>query len=203
MSQGYGTFGATGGAPPKTKGWVALTIGLVCMLILAPISFGVGLWLGVQRGSDAFIGPAWTTSAPKQLDAATNYVVFADTKVDMPIQGRCGALDPAGTFIDFTSSSGSVTINEQSELASFTSTSAGSYQLQCGGTSLRVIGEAQVQDLAKDVGIPLLVGVGSAVLLGILGLILTIIGIVRLVSSNNRRKQFQLGQQPGWSPGRQ
>lgn len=206
MSQGYGTFGVTGGTPPKTKGWMALAIGLICMLLLAPASFGAGLWLGVQRGTDALGGEPWTASAPKQLDASKSYVVFADSSLNTQNQGQCGALDPAGTKIDFTSSTGNLTINDQSQLGKFTSTTAGAYQLQCGNASLRVIGEAQAQDIAKNVGIPVLVGTGGAVLLGLLGLILTIVGIVRLVSSNSRRKHFQMGQQggqPGWGPGPQ
>lgn len=186
---------------PRTRGWWPLAIGLVCMLLLAPTSFGVGLWLGVHRGTQAFQGGSWTSSAPKQLDGATTYVIYAANGVSTRAGDRCGAVDPAGTFIPFTSSSGNVTINDQTEQGSFTTTTAGSYRLNCGDVSLRVISDQQVAGLGKDIGIPIAVGVGGSIVLGLLGLILTIVGIVQLVGSNSRRKQWQMGQQGQWGPG--
>lgn len=185
---------------PRTRGWWPLAIGLVCMLLLAPTSFGVGLWVGVHRGTQAFQGDAWSASAPKQLEAATTYVVYAAGDISAQLRGRCGAVDPAGTFIPFTSSTGNVTVNNQTERGSFTTTAAGSYRLNCGNVSLRVISDKQVAGLGKDIGIPVAVGVGGAIVLGLLGLVLTIVGIVRLVGSNNRRKQWQMAQ-PQWGPG--
>ena len=203
MTQDFNGFNPKNNDQPRTKGWVLLAIGLVCMVILAPSVFALGVWLGVNRGTDSFKGAPWTSSSPKALNATTSYVVFSDKNVSTT--GQCGAVDPSGAFIAFTSSSTKVTVNDQSELATFTSTSVGEYRLQGGDASLRVVGQQQVDKLAKDVGVPVLVGLGAAVLLGLVGLILTIVGIVRLVSSNGRRKQWQLNQQmnqqPNWGPG--
>ncbi|MEO8850337.1 MAG: hypothetical protein ABI360_01295 [Allobranchiibius sp.] len=202
MTQDFKNFDPSNNDRPRTKGWIALAIGLVCMIVLAPSLFAIGVWLGVQNGTDSFKGAPWTTSAPKTLNGATGYVVFSDKNVSTT--GQCGAIDPSGTFIPFTSKTSSVTVNNQSELATFTTKSAGEYRLQCGDASLRVIGQEQADKLAKDVGVPVLIGLGAAVLLGLVGLVLTIVGIVRLVSSNGRRKQWQMDQQggqPNWGPG--
>lgn len=201
MAQEPGTFDSKHAGPPRTHGWWPLAIGLVCMLLLAPTAFGVGVWLGVHRGTQAFQGGSWTASSPKQLDASTTYVIYAASGVSTQVAGRCGAVDPAGAFIQFNSSSGNVTVNDQSERGTFTTTTAGSYRLNCGDVSLRVISNKQVEGLGKDIGIPIAVGVGGAALLGLVGLVLTIVGIVRLVGSNNRRKQWQMSQHPQWAPG--
>ncbi|MDQ2850369.1 MAG: hypothetical protein M3Y49_06480 [Actinomycetota bacterium] len=207
MAQNYGGFDARNAAPPPTRGWWPLAIGLVCMFILAPAAFGVGIWLGVHRGMDTFQTGDWTASSPQSLDASTAYVVFASGDISGQSQIRCGATDPAGTFIPFTFSSGSVSINQQTEQATFTTTAAGSYTLECGDVTLRAISQAQMNNLGKDIGVPLIVGIGIAVVLGVLGLILTIVAIVRLVSSSNRRKQWQqsqqwqVGGQQQWGPG--
>lgn len=201
MTQPSGRFDAARVTQPPTRGWWPLAIGLVCMLVLAPLCFGAGLWFGVNRGLSAFQGGDWTTSTSKQLDAATSYVVFGAHGTSTQSQARCGAVAPSGTFISFASSSGSVTLNDQSEVGTFTTSTAGNYRLECGDISLKVIGQKQVDGLGKNIGIPVVIGLGSAALLGLLGLILTIVGIVRLVGSGNRRKQWQLAQQPQWRPG--
>lgn len=185
--------------PPRTRGWWPLAIGLICLLILAPASLGLGIWTGVRSGLGALQDGRWTTTAPQPLDASTRYVLLASRGTDPVGAGtRCGALDPSGQFIRFVSSSGT-TINDDSEAAAFTSTTAGSYRLDCGSASFRVATRANIDGLGHDIGIPVLLGFGGAAVFGLLGLALVIFAIVRLVSSSGERRRWaQRGQPSQW-----
>ncbi|MBO1753626.1 hypothetical protein [Allobranchiibius sp. CTAmp26] len=186
--------------PPRTRGWWPLGIGLVCLLILAPGSLGLGIWLGVRSGLGVLQDGRWTASAPQPLAASTRYVLLASRgAADQVGAGtRCGALDPSGQFIRFVSSTGT-TISNDAEAAAFTSTTAGSYRLDCGNASFRVATRAKIDGLGHDIGIPVLLGFAGAAVFGLLGLALVIFAIVRLVSSSGERRRWaQGGQQSRW-----
>ncbi|MBO1766007.1 hypothetical protein [Allobranchiibius sp. GilTou38] len=177
--------------PPRTRGWWPLGIGLVCLLILAPGCLGLGIWTGVRSGLDALQHGRWTASAPQRLEASTRYVLLASrgTADQIGAGARCGALDPSGQFIRFVSSSGS-TIDDDTEAAAFTSTTAGSYRLDCGDASFRVATQSRIDGLGHDIGIPVLLGFAGAAVFGLLGLALVIFAIVRLVSSSGERRRW-------------
>lgn len=186
--------------PPRTRGWWPLAIGLVCLLLLAPASFGGGVWVGVHRGMGVLQDGRWADSTSRLLQADTAYVVLApDPSTSLSTGQPCGALDPSGTLMPFTDSSSSTTINDVSTRWSFTTRAAGSYRLQCEGASFRVATQDKVDGLGKNIGVPVLVGLGGAVLFGLLGLGLVIFAIVRLVSTSGERRRWAQSQPPsGW-----
>ena len=183
--------------PPRTRGWWPLAIGLICLLILAPASLGLGIWTGVRSGLHALQDGRWTATAPQRLDASTRYVVLAPRGASDRVGAgtRCGALDPSGQFIRFVGSSGT-TISNDAEAAAFTSTAAGSYRLDCGSASFRVATQKKIDGLGHDIGIPVLLGFGGAAVFGLLGLALVIFAIVRLVSSSGERRRWTQGGRP-------
>ena len=194
MTDGY----AAPVRPPRTRGWWPLAIGLVLVLVLAPGALGLGVWSGVRNGLGALQDGRWTATVPQRLDASTAYVLLASRGTD-PVgsAARCGAIDPSGRFIRFVSSSGS-TINNDAEAAAFTSSAAGSYRLDCGSASFRVATKKRIDGLGHDIGIPVLLGLGGAVVFGLLGLALIIFAIVRLVSTSGERRRWASSGQGQW-----
>ena len=187
-----GQGGQQGWAPlkelPGRGGSVAMiVVGVVLMLIVAPVVFFVVLAIGATNLYDSSNIPIYSNGDTVTISDSGTFTLLFDEATEAPM---CTLRGDGGDYeMTAISSSGQ-------EVAFVDSVPAGEYQLDCENVEGRqMIGMdgAIFGDLAAKAGPALII---SAVI-GIVGLVLLIWGIVKLVKVNRERRNIQLRMQ-GW-----
>ncbi len=192
--------------------------GLVLMLIVAPVVFGVGVWYGAKHLSDV-ADSAVSVSQGGSVKLAAEEKVFVMVDVGPSSKSGFSVDSNGGTFqsCEVTSSAGAATASTDTSVLRvtyqgrtyesagvFTAPSAGDYAISCAAGPTKVITGDAAGNFAGGTFMPVLVGFGIATLAGLLGLILTIVGIVKLVRSGRERSAYAMQQgggygQPGYA----
>lgn len=190
---------------PKRRGLVALISGLVLMLIVAPVVFGVGAWYGAKHlGDIAKSAKSVSQGGTVTLAADEHIFVMVDvgpsSKSDFSVTSDTGialeSCDVSGPAGQATADSGVQGIQvsyqgrEYHSAGVFTAPAAGDYTVSCSAGPTKVITGDAASNFAGGTIMPVLVGFGLATLAGLLGLILTIVGIVKLVRSGRERSAY-------------
>lgn len=206
--QGYG-YPQAGQVPPQYPGQyqapvelpgrglpiTLIVLGIVTMLIIAPIVFiggvAVGSISGVLDNFDPENGSTVTNGATVEVDSMGFYGVVVTGSAD----GATCALDGENGTVDLPrEESGSA---GQGTLFMGENLPAGTYELQCenlpDGAQLIALDSALVSNVFSAVGKSTL----AAGVVGLIGLALMIWGIVKLVKVNKRRREMML-QMQGW-----
>lgn len=195
----------------KRRGLGALITGLVLMLLVAPLLFVGGLTFAARNvvniARDAqTVAPGGTLtlkageSALVVVDvgpAPNNSLSVNDTSADAT--QSCTMTGPAGeATVDSTSGLSANLDGRHYESAGlFTATDAGTYTLTCSGPA-KVMTGADATGIAGRTVAAALIGFVAASVAGLLGLILLIVGIVRM----RRSSRSGVGQPPyGGYPG--
>lgn len=181
------SFAPAGGPPPATRtrrrGIVPLVIGLALLVVLAPIAFIGGLvWSLGSLASDAVSGPQPLTGGSGEVTIAANemiivYVPTEDSGATCTVEG------PEAGSVTIVPSSGTVTFGDGSTYEQTIGVAAvadATVTVSCIGTDAPAyLGPYSLFGIAG----PLLIGPIIGVLLGLVGLVLVIVGIVKLVRS--------------------
>ena len=195
---GYGEMPVTGPLPPsvssspsspggsrtrRRRGVLPLVIGLVLLVVIAPVATIVGIvWSGSSLVGDASSGPTpMEASSTLELSAQEMVSVSAPAAAAAPPTARAAG-PPAGDLTTVPSST-STTFGDGSEyvqvlgVASLQDTTA---TISCTGTDAPAhLGPYSLFGMMA----PLVIGPIIGVVAGLVGLVLTIIGIVLLVRS--------------------
>lgn len=178
---------------PKRRGVALTIIGAVLMLVLAPAAAGIGIWQGVSRGMSAVDDQPWVPAAGKvHLTGAGAQTVLVEGSYDsgQPLP-TCRVTGPAGQPIPVPS--GSTRLNLDwggtvlTRAGTFEAASAGDYTVDCSGLRTKVLPSGIADDIARRVLVPIGIGVGLGAVAFLLGVILLIVGIVKLVNSGRER----------------
>lgn len=175
--------------PPqqKRRGLLPLILGIVLMIIIAPVVGVVGIvWGGSSIASSAGSGPVQMENGTVEMeleswDMVQIYVPEADADAECSIQAEnpnaIQAVD--GTGQELPAPDGTTYTDSVSAVATEDTT----VTVTCEGTDAPAyIGPMSMTSMI----LPMLIGVGIALVAGLVGLILTIVGIVLLVKT--RRK---------------
>lgn len=167
--------------PSRAPGITTLVIGIVAMLVIAPITLVVTLIAGLGStfdqlaGSDGGLRNGDTVSVSEGGDFT---VLITDG-----LANSCSLTDANGAGYVMNAYQG------DSSIFSITGISPGNYQLSCDGLSsgAQVVGLGMSPD---EAGMAFIVPFVWATVVGVIGLIVMIVGIVLLVRVNRKRREL-------------
>ncbi len=207
---------------PKRRGLALTIIGALLMFLVAPAVFITGTVLGVKGGIDivskAPLVPSGGSITLQQNEVRDVYaydgVSSSDNGVDANTTYRsdlpsCAITGPDGAKVEFRPPAGNIAWTRDSvryrSAGSFTATQAGSYQVTCGDHPTVVPSADDAQQAANHAVWWIGIALAIATVFGVLGLILLIVGIVKLVNSGKERSRHRLAMQQrawqGWQQG--
>jgi hypothetical protein len=189
---------------PRRRGLLVLILGLVCMIVVAPVVSIAIIFSGVMKITDLNfpVGNPVAAGSTIELPADQREVVLVAGEL---IDHSCVVTSPGSRPLPLTqqSSSTEVTIDLEgsryTESARFTTTEAGAYQVSCGDGAA-VISASSFDSHFRNLVTRIVVGALIGVLLGLIGLVLLILGIIRLVRSGRERSNYRLAQATGGMP---
>lgn len=178
---------APGGAPApprKRRGIVPLVIGLVLLIVIAPVvAIGGVVWSLGSLVSDQASGPEVLSSGSEQVSISANEMIIVYVPSEDASQTTCTATATDQGAITVVPTSGSVTFGDGSTYEQTIGVAAGSdatVTVDCEGTDAPAyLGPYSLFSVAG----PLLIGPVIGVLAGLAGLVLVVVGIVKLVQS--------------------
>lgn len=192
---------------PKRRGLALLIVGLVLMILLAPAAFfggiGVGAYRVVQAVSDAPIVQAGGTRHFNQGDKAVLLPMVGTSSSDSGVNSgstdvtapECSVTAPDGQSVAVTSESSGTTVDKNRERfaqsGSFTAATAGDYTIDCSGQQVMVLDDSAFSAIGGKMVLPLVIGTIVASIVGITGLVLTIVGGVKLSRSGKERTAWR------------
>ena len=194
---------------PKRRGVWPLVIGLVLMVIVAPVVFFGGVTYAakhvvdvardaelVQSGGTVTLDANEKALVMVDVGAAPNSELSVNSDTSVATQS-CEVAGPDGVATVDTGFGLSANLNGRSYESAgvYTATSAGAYTVTCAGPA-KVLSGADATGLIGGTLMPAVVGFLLATLAGLVGLGLAILGIVRLVRS--RRPPTSGYGQPGY-----
>ena len=194
---------------PKRRGVWPLVIGLVLMVIVAPVVFFGGVTYAakhvvnvardaelVQSGGTVTLDANEKALVMVDVGAAPNSELSVNSDTSVATQ-TCEVAGPDGVATVDTGFGLSANLNGRSYESAgvYTATSAGAYTVTCAGPA-KVLSGADATGLIGGTLMPAVVGFLLATLAGLIGLGLAILGIVRLVRS--RRPPTSGYGQPGY-----
>lgn len=193
---------------PKRRGLALTIIGAILMLVIAPAAAGIGIWQGVSGGMNAVRDTAWV--AP----GGTTHLTGAEDQTIL-VEGRyqtgeklpsCTVTAPDGQPVTVETGTTRLSMDwggtAYSRAGTFRSTGAGDYTVDCSGQRVKVLSSSVADDIARRVLVPLGIGLGIGVLAFLAGVVLLIVGIVKLVNSGRERareRAFAAGRSGGYS----
>lgn len=198
---------------PKRRGLALTIIGAILMLVVAPAAAGIGIWKGVSGGMNAVSDTAWTAAGGSvHVTGAEDQTILVEGRYDtgMPLP-TCEVTGPDGHRLTVDEGTTRLSMDwggtAYSRAGTFTPSGPGDYTVDCSGHRTKVISSSVANDVARRVLVPLGIGVGIGVLAFLLGVVLLIVGIVKLVKSGQERSRARMaaagwpgGPGPGGSP---
>lgn len=204
---------------PKRRGLALTIIGALLMLVVAPTVFVIGLVVGVKGAIDiitaaplvqpggsiilqqnhardlyAYLGPSSSTNG-----------VRSSTTETTPVP-ECSVRGPDGSSVTVQPPTGNTSWSRNGSLyqsaGSFTPAKSGTYTITCGDHAALVPAGSDASEAGKRAAWSIGVSLAVATALGIIGVILLIVGIVKLVNSGKERSQHRLTMQTqAWNQG--
>lgn len=173
---------------PKRRGLALTIIGAVVAFPVAIAVFVAAVVLGFQHlagiVSDA---PTVQSGSSLRLPSGTSVAVF--THGDDSFLAGCQITDPGGADVALDQTT-SASVSGYDLIGTFETTAAGDYRFDCDSPAQVVSGD-DAKGIAGSVFTWIGVGIALAVLIGVIGLVLLIIGIVKLVNSGRERRDWQ------------
>ncbi|NNG37897.1 hypothetical protein HJ588_01225 [Flexivirga sp. ID2601S] len=183
---------------PKRRGVALTVIGAVLIVILAPAALAIGIWRGVAGGVDELnnqddLPPGSTyrvdDSAERTILVAGSYDEAAPTPLP-----TCRVTAPDGSQVPVAEPTGKLSVEwgdaSYHKAAVFTPRGEGDYRIDCG-ESAKVVRTTLANDISRKVLVPLGIGIGAAALSFIAGVIMLVVGIVKLSNSGKERRLAQ------------
>lgn len=189
---------------PKRRGLALTIIGAVLMLLIAPAAAGIGIWQGVSGGMSAVNDTSW-------IEPGGSVHVSDGEDQTILVEGRYATGEPLPSC-DVTGPDGrSITVDQgnarlsmdwggtsYSRAGTFPASEPGDYSIDCAGHRTKVLNSELANDVARRVLVPLGIGLGIGVIAFLLGVVLLIIGILKLVNSGHERSRARVAAAGGW-----
>lgn len=192
---------------PKRRGLALTIIGAILMLVIAPAAAGVGIWKGVSGGMNAVSDTSWVNPGGKvHVTGAEDQTILVEGRYEtgQPLPS-CNVTGPDGQPITVDAGTARLSMDwggtAYSRAGTFTSSGAGDYTVDCRGHRTKVLSSSVANDVARRVLVPLGIGIGLGVLAFFAGVVLLIVGIIKLVNSGHERAQARAAAAGGWSGG--
>ena len=189
---------------PARRGLALTIIGPILMLILAPAALGIGIWRGVVASDSGLDRYSWLDAGQSVeiSDPGSQSIVIHDngdsSPVDCNVDGPSGPLD----IYPVSYADGGIGASSFTEVAEFDPDAPGAYQVDCAADRVKVLPTQVLDDADNTFGVRLVIGIGAAGVCFAIGLVLLIVGIVKLVNSGNDRRRAQWAQaSPGYGYG--
>lgn len=199
---------------PKRRGLALTIIGGVLMVVVAPVIFVVATVMGVKDAVNLISNtPVVPNGGTVTMTAGQTRDIYpyvgtstSDTGVDSsPTMATtvpdCTVTDPTGQDVSISTGGGATTWSRQGGAyqiyGSFTASQAGEYKVTCGNVDALVPDGHDATNAGKKAAWGIGGGFIGASVAGLLGLILLIVGIVKLVNSGKERSAFRMQQQMG------
>jgi len=182
---------------PKRRGLALTIIGAVLMLILAPAAAGIGIWQGVSKGMSAVDDQPWiAANSSVHVTGNGGQTILVEGTYDSTERlPHCDVTGPGGRPVPVVRGS-SLTFDwggtALTRTGSFTPVGDGDYRIDCDGLRTKVLDSSIADDITSRVLVPLGIGLGVGALAFLVGVILLIVGIVKLVSSGRERGQARI-----------
>ncbi|MFC6704057.1 hypothetical protein [Flexivirga alba] len=193
---------------PKRRGLALTIIGAILMLVVAPAAAGIGIWKGVSGGMNAVSDTAWVEPGGKvHVTGGEDQTILVEgrysTGESLP---SCDVTGPDGQPVTVDESTARLSMDwggtAYSRAGTFKSSGAGDYSIDCSGHRAKVLSSSVANDVARRVLVPLGIGLGIGVLAFLAGVVLLIVGIIKLVNSGRERAQARVAA-AGWPGGPQ
>lgn len=172
--------------PPerRRRGLLPLIIGLVLLIVVAPAAAIIGIvWSFSSLVGDAGSGPVALGGASSQIEMSANEMLILYIPAEDADAAECTATGTSAGHVSTVPSSGAVTFSDGSEymqtlgVATLEDTTV---SIECTGTDAPAyLGPYSLFGMAA----PLLIGPFIGVIAGLIGLVLTVVGIVLLLRS--------------------
>ncbi len=194
---------------PKRRGIVTLVIGVVLLIVVAPAVGVIGFVYGLNNGMDKITGaPMVAAGQAHHLSTGDSATIFGysgpasgGTGVStdggsVPVSA-CQVTSPSGSSIDLTPQTGVQVTRGGSAydmVGHFTAPKDGDYVIRCGDHPALVLDSSIADHLLRTIFLPIGIAVGVAGIVALAGIILLIVGIVRLVRSRRAIQEFDMAQ---------
>ncbi|MBE9404824.1 hypothetical protein IOE58_11750 [Brachybacterium sp. Marseille-Q2903] len=170
--------------PRKRRRIIPLVVGLVLLLVIAPaVTIGGLVWSFGSIVSDQVSGPAVLQGSSGEVPMAANEMIIVYIPSEDAAGSSCTAETPDQGSITIVPTSGTVTFGDGSTYEQTIGVAAvadTTVTVSCEGTDAPAyLGPYSVFGIAG----PLLIGPAIGILTGLVGLVLVIVGIVKLVRS--------------------
>jgi hypothetical protein len=193
---------------PKRRGLTLTIIGAICMVLLAPAAAGIGIWQGVSHGMSAVNDQPWVspggvvhvTDHARQTILVEGYYAADEPLPSCRVIGPSGATTTVDTSVARLHMDWSGT--SLTRAGTFRPLATGDYQITCSDVRTKVLASSIADDITRRVLVPLGVGLAVAVVVFLIGLVLLIIGILKLVNSGRERSRARIAMAGGY-PGQQ
>ena len=166
---------------------VALLLIIVVPLVLTIVGLGVVGTKALSLGSQATFTAGSSTTL--DLKADTPYMILSTSPTATVADIQCTVTSPDNQSIPLDVPTGSVTVNSDTGLYSFTTTTAGSYSIACDSSNPNlqiVIMQGDINSIL-GIGFTMLAFIGLAVVSFIIGVILLIVWLVRRSNWNKNQ----------------
>ncbi|WP_446666224.1 hypothetical protein [Flexivirga sp. B27] len=189
---------------PRRRGLVLTIVGAVLMLLIAPAAAGIGIWKGVSGGMStvndtAWIEPGGTAHVGDHQDQTILVEGRYETGEPLP---SCDVNGPDGQPITVDQGTARLSMDwggtAYTRAGTFQSSGPGDYAIDCEGHRTKVLTSQLANDIARRVLVPLGIGIGIGVLAFLAGVVLLVVGIIKLVNSGRERNQARMAASGGW-----
>lgn len=189
---------------PKRRGIALTIIGPLLMIIVAPTIAIIGIWRGVTDGLDTVSDqPTIAAGSSYQVDNTESRTVLVSGSYSASSLPDCTITGSSGNQVTFDQRSTATSYSWGDEsytvAGEFTPTQTGNYTINCG-TSIKVLDSGLADSIGRKLFLPIGIGLGVGGLAFIVGVVLLIVGIVKLVNSGKERtlaRQAAVGGYPG------
>lgn len=178
---------------PKRRGLALTIIGAVLMLVIAPTAAGIGIWKGVSRGMSVVSDTRWVApGGTVQVTGAEDQTILVEGRYDStsPLP-TCRVTGPDGRPINVDQGNARLSMDwggtAYTRAGTFHSSGTGDYTIDCTGLRTKVLTSQVANDVARRVLVPLGIGLGIGVIAFLAGVVLLVVGIVKLVRSGQER----------------
>ena len=173
-----GAPGAPAGLQPSRTGPVVLiVVGAVLALLVAPAVFVAVILGSIDYDRLSELGAPVTSGSEVTVDESGSYLVVSTDSSAL----TCTLTGSDGSVLELTPVQG------EESVAAGTGIPAGTYTLDCGDVSGTLVG--MTGQSIEGFGQLVVRAAGWATLIGVIGVVLLIVGIVRLVRVNRRRRE--------------
>lgn len=178
--------GGDGPAPRRRRGLLPLIIGLVLFVLLGPgLAVGGLLWGGGSMMQQVGSAPTPIDAAGEQVELSANTMLILYVPSE-DAGAACTATSDDSGALTTVPTSGQVTLPDGSsyeQQLGVVATADTTAVIECSGTDApAMVGPVDV----LGAGLPMIIGIAAGFMVGLIGLVLTIVGIVLLVRSRRR-----------------